>query len=298
MGKAILCGNRRTLSRHRRPSAMPRDYKTLSTPVRRAPLLPGRRWSSGAKRPIISSTCCGSRTATRSILFNGRDGAWLGKLTHAGKKGRDPRARWCRPRTRRRRPTSGSALRRSRPAGSTIWSRRRPRWAPATCSRCSPSSRRSRHLQARQARGLRARGRRAVRGAEPAPDRARDRARRSLIDGWRGRRAAPADLRRRGGAVGLAPTRQIAAPGGPARSACWSAPRADFPTPSARCCWRRISSSRSASARASCAPTPPPWPRWRSSNQSSAIGDKAIAFALPLAMFRPIRPDRHPPRIS
>ncbi len=48
------------------------------------------------------------------VLFNGRDGAWLSKLDPRRQERRDARAASCRSRTRRRRPTSGSASRRSK----------------------------------------------------------------------------------------------------------------------------------------------------------------------------------------
>ena len=131
------------------------------------------------------------------VLFNGRDGAWLAKITARRQEERDARTQSSRSRTRPRRPTSGSALLRSRSAGSTISCRRRPRWAPGPSSRCITKFTQARTKPDKLAANV-ARSGRAMRGADAARRRAGDRPRRPA------RRLA---ARRRGSAACSSPTR-------------------------------------------------------------------------------------------
>jgi len=66
---------------------MPREYKSFPRIYVEAPLAPGASVELGrdAANHLVNVLRLGEGDA--AILFNGRDGAWLAKLTHAGKKG-------------------------------------------------------------------------------------------------------------------------------------------------------------------------------------------------------------------
>ena len=66
---------------------MPREYKSLPRVFVDAPLAPGAPVELGREPANHLVNVLRLKEGDAAILFNGRDGAWLAKLTHAGKKG-------------------------------------------------------------------------------------------------------------------------------------------------------------------------------------------------------------------
>jgi 16S rRNA (uracil1498-N3)-methyltransferase len=65
---------------------MPREYKSFPRIFVEAPLLPGAAVELGRDAANHVVNVLRLKEGDAAILFNGRDGAWLGKLIHAGKK--------------------------------------------------------------------------------------------------------------------------------------------------------------------------------------------------------------------
>ena len=91
---------------------MPRTHKSLPRLYLDAPLAAGSRIALDRDQTNYLLTVLRMKAGEAVVVFNGRDGAWLTRIADDHRKGAVARSRWCRPRTRRRRPTSGSASRR------------------------------------------------------------------------------------------------------------------------------------------------------------------------------------------
>src|SRR5262245_21589644 len=79
------------------------------------------------------------KTGDGVLVFNGRDGEWRGVLAAT----RTRRLALKSPNAPVRRNSSAictTCSRRSNTRASTTWRRRRSRWAPLGCSRCSPAT--------------------------------------------------------------------------------------------------------------------------------------------------------------
>ena len=113
---------------------MPRDYKSFPRVYVSADLAADTPVMLDADQSNHLVNVLRLKEGDGAILFNGRDGAWLGKITKAGKKGA---ALDLSVQTAHQTPPSDLwfGIARSRSAASTMSCSRRPRWAPAPSSR-------------------------------------------------------------------------------------------------------------------------------------------------------------------
>ena len=104
-----------------------------------APLAAGAELPLDRAQAHYLTTVLRLKSGDGVLVFNGRDGEWSAALSRR----RSARQRWSsatKPAPRPRRPTCIICSRRSNPRASTTWCRRRSRWAPRGCSRCSPAT--------------------------------------------------------------------------------------------------------------------------------------------------------------
>ena len=226
-----------------------------AAPVRRRAAGRGRSSSIEGARQLSRHGACGSGRATQVKLFDDRTGEWLAEIARGGQETRDAPHRRSACASGRRCPTSGCRSRRSSAAGSTGWSRRRPSWAsPGWCR----SITRRTIVDRLNLERLRAH---AIEAAEQCERTGPAGARRAAQARRAARRTGPRTAR------SISPTRRAASRVGRRRAR----PGRDPDRPRRRLHRRGArrdprpapGRARSRSARASCAPTPPRWPRSR-----------------------------------
>ncbi len=98
---------------------MPRSHAALPRLYVEPDLAAGAQLTLGKDQSLYLAAVLRKSVGDEVVVFNGRDGAWLCRLASDSKK--SVTLNWSsRSRCKPRRPTSGMALRRSRPSGSTM----------------------------------------------------------------------------------------------------------------------------------------------------------------------------------
>ena len=242
-------------------AARPRLYRDGAAGTRRR----RRRWMRA--RRIICCMCCAPRRAIACRLFNGRDGEWLAESPAAGKRGV---TLTCLKQTQPQAevPDLWLVFAPVKKTPSDYLAQKATELGVACCSRSSPAAPSSTPHQRRAHARQRRRGGGTIGPAERARD-PRGRALEKLLAAWPSeRRLFFCDEGGEAPAAGRSGARSRSGP-----AAILTGPEGGFDPAErdtvARAC---LSSRRSRSARASCAPTPPRWRRWRSGNPSPAIG--------------------------